>query len=80
MAVLVALLRLVELGVVVTLLEVGFSRRSGGDANHGKAAQHHGEGHQSLHLGLLPFYERKAQTHGSKGQKVRLPVVEPGAP
>jgi hypothetical protein len=63
MAVLLALAGLVELGVVVTLLEVSLSRRGGGNANNCEAAEHDSEGHQGLHF-LLPKYQDKAQTGG----------------
>jgi hypothetical protein len=47
--VLVALAMLEVLVMMVMLLEMSLSRRGGGDANHRKAAEHHGEGHKSFH-------------------------------
>jgi hypothetical protein len=49
MAVLVALVGLVVPVVMVLLLEVSFGRRSGGNANNGKAAEQHCESNQRLH-------------------------------
>jgi hypothetical protein len=74
MAVLLALASLVVLGVVMLLLEVSLSRRGGGDANHGKGAEHDGEGHQRLHWYFSPNIKTKLKLTDEKQEK-RLPVL-----